>query len=149
MNRPSFNPVTGSRIRYSDSPLFDQYGLTIVYGEDRSDPTRWNQLTGEPANVAVTVNVQQAQVAQQAQATQQAPAMTVTVQRLADNVYETYPTYTTTGNRTVRDIRNQFSRDLGLRDTMIAVVNGEATAEGVVVPAGATITFREGAKARG
>jgi len=148
MNRPSFNPLSGSRIRYADSPAFDQFGMSIIYGEDRSDPIRWNQLTGEPTNVAVTVNVQQARQAQP-QAVDQAQPQNVTVQRLADNVYETYPVYTAVGNRTVRDIRAQFARELGLRDTMIAVVNGEATAEGVVVPAGATVTFREGAKARG
>jgi hypothetical protein len=144
MNRPSFNPVTGCRIRYADSPSFDQYGQMIPYGEDRTDPTRWNQMTGEPSNVNVTVNINQAQ--EQVAAPVQPP---VTVKRLADNVYETYPTFTTSGGRTVRDIRNQFARDLGLRDTMIAIVDGEAAAEGIVVPAGATITFREGAKARG
>ena len=144
MNRPIFNPTNGTRIRYSDSPIYDIYGGMITYGEDRSDPTRWNQMTGEPLNVNVTVNVTPAA----APAPQQAQAP-VTVGRLADNVYETYPTYQTTGGRTVRDIRINFSRELGLRDTMIAIVDGEAVGEGTVVNPGSNVTFREGAKARG
>lgn len=151
MTRPIFNPTNGNRIRYADSPLYDAGNFPIVYAEDRSDPTRWNQMTGEPANVNVTVNVAGAGVAPpaaQAQA-QAAPQRLVTVQRLTDNAYETFPTFTTSGNRTVRDIRTQFRHDLGLRDTMVAIVNGEAVGDGSVVPDGAVITFREGAKQRG
>lgn len=148
MARPQFDPRNGRRIRYSDSQVYDENGNVIPYGEDHSDCSMYDQVTGLPRNVDATIQVTQhaPQAAPQGQNTQ-APAVTVT--RVADQAYEAVPVYDTLPGQTIRQIRGSFRHSLNLTDTMDAYVNGQLKADNDTVIAGNNVTFRERSKKRG
>lgn len=156
ISRPQFNPTTGARIKYADSPAFcPATGRQLVYGEDRSG-AGWNQATGLPISVDAQVNlstagqpIAQAPVAQSQVFEIEVAAEPVSVTRLEDQGYESYPTLETAGGQSVNRIRELFRNQLSLSGDMVAIVDGRVASNNDVVASGSNVVFKEAAKRRG
>ena len=146
-----FSPSNGARIKYQNSPTYDAVtGAAISYGEDRSNPQAFDQVTGLPVGTQATVNITGAVPAA---APVQEPAADeggfATVTKIADSSYETPPVIEVAEGLTIRQIRNIHGNELSLSPSMIALVNGEQVGDNEAVNEGDSVVFKEPAKRRG
>jgi hypothetical protein len=147
MARPQFNS-NGNLIRYNNSPSVDQYGNTIQYQDDRSNPTIWNQETGLRINQTVVVT----ENAAQASTPTPVPAQFVNVTTVPYDDYNgAPPILAMAAGRSISALRSdpQVVNNLSVTSGMVAEVNGVLKDSSFVPPAGSLVRFREPNKRRG
>lgn len=148
-NRPEFNPTTGQRIRYQNSPLYDWSGTPIQYGsgpeDNRSDPYLWNQETGLRAGQTVTVNNPVGMGGTPP------PPQDISVTTVAYEGYDTPPVIrlpagsSISGIKSRSDVRNRLS----LSNDVVATVDNVSRDDSYVPSPGSVVVFRERNKRRG
>lgn len=144
MARPKHSTQTGGRIKYADSPPYDERGDRILYTEDRSNSANWDQASGLRNEVTVDVTIEG-----QAGGGTPVAAKTVSITRFADQGYEQFPTVFTEPGRTIGDVRSEFRDQLSLGDTVTAIVRSVSQQDSYVLKADDTVVFKEANKRRG